>query len=203
MPSADSGGSKEGMGGGASGPWDRGESVPAEPGAPAPQAPPPGSTPGSASSSAPSSAPSGSYTDSNGVDDDARHGSADAPESAGNSEILPTMNPEEAPPPVFSPAPSPTSAPIGDDTIENPTEQDQEDALIFTAKLYAIIEITGGLAEAIEMYGLDPMDNVPMYFEIPRGIADQAIEYLRGYENVKITIVDAEGDYAAIFYTPD
>ena len=73
---------------------------------------------------------------------------------------------------------------------------------LFTEAIYAIIQINGGLPELMAMYGLDPIDDVAMYYEIPREYADMLIEFVRDLDGVTVTIVDENGGYAVLIYTP-
>lgn len=73
---------------------------------------------------------------------------------------------------------------------------------LFTDSIYAIIQINGGLPELMAIYGLDPIDDVDMYFEIPREYADMFIEFVRDLDGVTVTIVDENGGYAVVIYTP-
>ena len=198
------GGMADMAGSGSSGPQSGSENAPAAP-------PPSASTP----AAMPAPSPSSAYSDTSRTGED--NDSAPVPEESSEAE---NEAAEEAPPapeetrpvetetpdsPEAWPTPLPAEPPADISMGEAGAGQDPDDAaLIFTAPMYAIIEIRGGLTEAIEMYGLEPMDDVPMYFEIPRDIAEQVIAYINsiGYEGVTITIVNEDGEYAAIFYTP-
>ena len=112
----------------------------------------------------------------------------------------------EAPPPPEPgrPEASSTPEPVSAGANEADDSQDQDGgAMIMTEAIYAIISIEGGLPDFLIMYGLDPMDDVAMYYEIPRDIAERVIEFVRDLDGVKVTIIDESGSYAIFMYTPD
>ena len=81
-------------------------------------------------------------------------------------------------------------------------EYEKGASILFTSSIYAIIEINGGLPALLEMYGLDPIEDREMYFEIPRDAAEMMIGFMGGVDGVKITIVDEDGEFAVLIYTP-
>ena len=73
---------------------------------------------------------------------------------------------------------------------------------LITGTIYAIIQMDGGLPEIFAMYGLEPIDDVAMYYEIPREYADILIAFVRDLDGVTVTIVDENGGYAVLIYNP-
>ena len=81
-------------------------------------------------------------------------------------------------------------------------EYEKGASILFTSSIYAIIEINGGLPAMLELYGLDPIEDREMYFELPREMAEMLIEFMRDLDGIKITIVDEEGEFAVLMYIP-
>lgn len=113
--------------------------------------------------------------------------------------------------PAETPQPSP-QAPSLPPSIQIPEGFNPDDwdfdwdrdggGFLITGSIYAIIKIDGGLPEFFAMYGLDPIDDVDMYYEIPREYAELLIGFVRDLDGVTVTIVDEDGGYAVLIYTP-
>ena len=76
-------------------------------------------------------------------------------------------------------------------------------AALFSTSLYAIIDVKGGLPALMALYGLDPIDDVKMYFEIPRELAELLIGFIQDIDGVTVTIIDEDGEIAVLAYDPD
>ena len=124
----------------------------------------------------------------------------DGSPGAGSSET-PAQPNDSAPAPVLPPPPSGGNF----DGWPDMPEQSPGGSL-FNDSLYAIIQINGGLSEFLTMYGLEPVDGMEEYYDtpitIPREYADMLIEFVRGLDGVTITVVDEDGGYAVVIYSP-
>ena len=111
-------------------------------------------------------------------------------------------------PPAPSPIPPvPSTVPPFIGGGDFPADQAPEDGgSLFNDSIYAIIQINGGLSEFLAMYGLEPVDDMESYYDtpitIPREYADMLIDFIRDLDGVTITILDENGGFAVVTYSP-
>ena len=108
---------------------------------------------------------------------------------------------------IPTPTPTPTTVINGEENDSAYEDREQPGGSLFTDAIYAIVQLNGGLTELMALYGVDPVDGMEEYYnvpiQVPREMAEMVLDFIRDLDGVSITIVDENGGIIVFMYIPD